>query len=344
MVRSIPTLVHRSLGIVKQRDSQPRLPTFLVIGAAKSGSTSLHDYLGQHPDIFMSRSKEPNFFSFAGATPVFRFPPECEGQGGAVRARLRTATLGNRIASMEQYRRLFAGATNQRALGESSVNYLYSDEAPYLIKKHLPEVRLIAILRNPVDRAYSRFLHSRRDGLEPFIDFTEALAVEEQRIAEGYAPAWHYRCRGYYHEQLQRYYRLFDQRQIHIILYDDFCGDQLTQIQALFGFLEVDPLFIPDMSQRLNVSGKPRIVARSWLLDDLLNTYNPVKSFAKWLLPDAGLRLMRWLIIKCNTKHVESPDYGPLSPALRRQLQDDFRSDILKLQDLIGKDLSRWLQ
>jgi len=320
------------------------MPTFLIIGAAKSASTSLHNYICQHPDIYMSPMKEPNFFSFEGATPMFRYPPECEGDGGAVRARLRNAILRNRISLLEQYRCLFAGATNQRAVGESSVNYLYSKVAPRLIRNHIPDVRLVAILRNPVDRAYSRFLHSRRDGLEPFADFAEALAVEGQRIAEGYAPAWHYRCRGYYHEQLQRYYQLFDRRQIHIMLYDDFCGDPLTQIQALFGFLEVDPAFTPDMNQRLNVSGKPRIVARSWLLDDLLNTSNPVKTCAKWLLPSAALRLVRRLIIKCNTMHVASPDYGPLSPVLRRQLQDDFRPDILKLQDLIGKDLSRWLQ
>lgn len=320
-----------------------RLPTFLVIGAAKSASTSLHDYLGQHPDIYMSPMKEPNFFAYDGATPTFRYPPECEGKGGAVRARVRNATLRNRIESLEQYRRLFAGATSQRTLGESSVNYLYSKDAPRLIQLHVPEVRLVAILRNPVDRAYSRYLHARRDGLEPISDFAAALAAEDRRIAEGYAPVWHYRNRGYYYKQLQRYFRIFDRERIHIMLYDDFCRDPLAQTQALFRFLEVDPAFTPDMSQRLNVSGKPRIVARSWLLDDLLNTPNPFKACAKQVLPPAALHFVRSLILRCNARHAASPNPGPLPPDLRRQLQDDFRSDILKLQDLIGRDLSEWL-
>jgi len=328
---------------MKQRGSSSRLPNFLIIGAAKSGSTSLHHYLGQHPDIFMSRIKEPNFYSFAGDTPVFRFPPECEDKGRAIRSRVRNAILGNRIASMEQYRRLFAGAMKQRAVGESSVNYIYSSEAPDLIRENLPDVRLVAILRNPVDRAYSRFQHARRDDLEPFADFALALAAEEQRVAEGYAPAWHYRRRGYYHQQLVRYYERFDRKRIHIMLYDDFCQDPLKQMQTLFGFLGVDTTFIPDLSQRLNVSGKPRITARSWLLDDLLNTNNPVKACVKWLLPEAALRALRQLIITCNCKQAPSPGYGPLSPELYRQLQDDFRPDILKLQDLTGLDLSRWL-
>lgn len=345
MVRINPSLSAWTPGIAKRgRNSRARMPTFLVIGAAKSASTSLHNYLGQHPDIYMSPTKEPNFFSFAGATPAFRYPPECEGAGGAVRTRLRNAILRDRISSLEQYRRLFAGATNQRALGESSVNYLYSQVAPRLIRTCIPAVRLVAILRNPVDRAYSRFLQSRREGLEPLADFAEALAAEKQRIAGGYAPAWHYRCRGYYYEQLQRYYQLFDRKQIHIMLYEEFGADPLTQIQALFGFLEVDPAFAPDMEERFNDSAKPRIVARSWLLDALLNTANPVKACAKWLLPPAFLRAVRSRIDRGNTRHAAPPDYGPLSPVLRRPLQEDFRPDILKLQDLIGKDLSRWLQ
>lgn len=269
--------------------------------------------------------------------------PNVTAGGGAVRARLRNATLRNRIESLEQYRRLFEGAARQRALGESSVNYLYSKDAPRLIRNHIPDVRLIAILRNPVDRAYSRFLHSRRDGLEPISDFAKALAAEDQRIADGYAPVWHYRNRGYYHKQLQHYFRLFDRERIHVMLYDDFSRAPLAQIEALFRFLEVDPAFIPDMSQHLNVSGKPRIEARSWLLDDLLNTSNPFKACAKRVLPHSALRLVRSLILRCNSKHTVSPSPGPLPPDMRRQLQEGFRSDILKLQDLIDRDLSEWL-
>lgn len=328
---------------MKRSNSRSRLPTFLVIGAAKSGSTSLHDYLGQHPEIYMSRTKEPNFFAFAGDTPVFRFPAECAGKKGAIRARVRDLTFRNRCASLEQYRRLFAGAASQLAVGESSVNYLYSRDAPRLIREHLPAARLVVILRNPVDRAFSRFLQARREGMEPLAGFAEALAAEDRRVAEGYAPAWHYRRRGFYHEQLAPYYDLFDRQRIHVMLYDDFCREPLKHMQALFGFLGVDPAFSPDMSRRLNASGQPLIVARSGLLEGLLNTNNPVKACAKRLLPDLALRRARQVIMRINSAHVSAPDPDPLSPGLRRQLQEDFRPDIRKLQDLVGLDLSQWL-
>ena len=345
MVRLSPVSAERRSGIGNSSlASRTRLPNFLVIGAAKAASSSLHHYLGQHPDIYMSPNKEPNYFSFDGPTPLFRYPPECEGKSGAVRARVRNATLGNRIPSLEQYRQLFAKATSQHAVGESSVNYLYSEAAPGLIKALIPDVRMVAILRNPVDRAYSRFLHARRDGLEPLADFAVALAAEKQRIAEGYAPAWHYRARGYYHQQLQRYYRHFDRKRIHIMLYDDFCAAPQWELRALFNFLEVDPCFVPDMSQQINVSGQPRLVARSWLLDHLLNQSNPLKTCAKRLLRPAALHLMRRVYVTCNSKREATPQYGPLPQAMRRQLQEDFKSDILKLQDLINRDLSRWLR
>src|SRR5437867_4308222 len=124
--------------------SSPRLPTFLVIGAARSGTTALYLYLRQHPNVFMSRDKETNFFAFEGEALDFRGP-------GA-------EFVNNSVVTLNAYLRLFADAPENAAIGEASPLYLYSLHAAERIHARLPDVRLIAILRNPIEQAYSHYL------------------------------------------------------------------------------------------------------------------------------------------------------------------------------------------
>ena len=135
------------------------MPNFLIIGAMKSGTTALYYYLEQHPEIYMSPVKEPNFFS----------SQERENAAGAV------ARIGN-------YRDLFRGVSGETAIGEASHSYLYEPGAAAEIRRYAPEAKLIAILRNPIDRAYSHFLHMVRSGTEPLDDFAQALQEEAAGI------------------------------------------------------------------------------------------------------------------------------------------------------------------
>ena len=176
------------------RRNEPRdvaLPNFLIIGAAKAGTTSLYRYLEQHPEVYMSPVKEPKFFALGGERLDYRGPGD--------EARMRGAS----VTSLEDYRELFRGVSTETAVGEASTLYLYSERAAARIKHHVPDVKLIAVLRNPVDRAYSDFLHLVRDGIEPLTDFPQALEAEESRIRSRWAPMWHYRRRGFYHPQLK---------------------------------------------------------------------------------------------------------------------------------------------
>jgi len=141
----------------------PRLPTFLVIGAARSGSSSLHDSLRQHPQVFVSPIKEPHFFSNENKEPP-------RGVPGAPRS--------TRVTDINRYMELFEGAKPGMAVGEASVSYLYSEDAPDRIRHYVPDVRLVAILRNPVERAYSAFQYLRERGTEPYADFSEALEAD----------------------------------------------------------------------------------------------------------------------------------------------------------------------
>lgn len=295
------------------------MPNFLIIGAAKSGTTSLFQYLRQNPDIFMSPIKEPHFFSFDGEDSVF---------GGPIDAKSHNA-----ITSIQAYQSLFHDVTNERAIGEASTSYLYNSEAPMRIRHYLPNVKLVAILRNPVDRAYSNFLYMTRRQLEPLTDFEHALREEETRIRDHWPPTWHYKRRGFYCAQLHRYFSFFERGQIQIWLYEDLCENPLGLIQGIFQFLGVDDSISPDVSARYNPSGLPR----SPLIRKMLRSAKPVKALVKPLLP-SGLR--EHISRSLRNLYVATP---PLSKALRSQLVEEYRDDIVGLQELIKRDLSGWL-
>jgi hypothetical protein len=322
-----------------------RLPNFLVIGAAKSATTALHAYLAQHPEIYMSPVKEPNFFAFEGQRPRFRGPSKRDlGHGWWTRDRLRNARYELSIVTLQRYQQLFARVRTERAIGESSVAYMDFPIAADRIRRRLPGVRLIALLRHPVERAYSKFRQFRRDGLEPLDDFAQALEAESHRVAQGWSPTWHYKRRGFYHAQLEPYYDRFDRAQIRIFLYEDFQARPVEVLRQIFRFLQVDESFTPDTTQRHNVSAEPVRVARSRLIDLLLDTRNPVRSAANWLLPSHVLWRLRQRLLDAVGRTGASPPHGPLPGALRRELIEEYRSDILELGALIGRDLSRWLE
>jgi hypothetical protein len=338
----IPGLFEPYRGPHKSRGT---MPNFLVIGAAKSGTTSLHYYLDQHPEIYMSPVKEPNFFAFERGRPKFGGPSLKQLHGGFWRGhQLRNAKYELSITELRDYQRLFTWAREERALGESSVSYMFFPEAPIRIKDHLPRVRLIAILRHPADRAYSKFMQFQRDGLEPIGDFVKALEEEDNRILEHWSPTWYYKHRGFYYNQLKRYYDIFDPNQIRVFLYDDFRATPLEVLRDIFRFLEVDDRFTPNTSQEHNVSSGPVVVIKSRLLDLLLNTSNPVRSAVNRLFsPHLALKL-RMSLLSIASREVKTRQHEPMPQLIRGRLIDEYRPDILQLQELIDKDLSHWLQ
>ena len=184
------------------------MPNFLIIGAAKSGTSAIYHYLKQHPQIYMSPIKEPYFFAFEGEKLNFQGPGLTINESS--------------IKEIESYRNLFQGVSDEVAIGEASTLYLYIPKAPTLIKQYVPNIKLIAILRNPVDRAYSSFMHLIRDQQEPITDFAQALKAEESRIQNNWGFLWRYQDIGFYSVQLKRYFEKFDRSQIKVYLYDYF--------------------------------------------------------------------------------------------------------------------------
>ena len=175
------------------------MPNFLIIGSQKAGTTALYHYLKQHPQIFMSGTKEPCFFAFEGEDLDFRSPT---GE------RVFVGSYG--INNIDDYRRLFERVRDEKAIGEASPIYLIHPKATERIRHYLPDAKLIAILRDPVDLAYACFLMDRRAGLEPCEIFADALKDQERRVRSNCFGGI-YLQQGFEYQHLRRYFSLFSQ-------------------------------------------------------------------------------------------------------------------------------------
>ncbi|WP_299489565.1 sulfotransferase [Acaryochloris sp. IP29b_bin.137] len=300
------------------------MPNFVVIGAAKAGTTSLDRYLRQHPEIFICPINEPKFFCFEGEKLNYNYPKNVQWKYEKI------PINNNAITDLESYQSLFSGVTTEKAIGEVSPIYLYlSEKTSMRIKEHIPNTKIIAILRNPVERAYANFTHLIRDELEPLTDFKDAINAEEERIKDNWWPFWHYKEHGFYYKQLCSYFEHFDHNQIKVYLYEDYVSNPSSLFNDLFHFLEVDDQVQIDTSSRYNVSGIPR--SRS--LYKVLETRNALTKSIRSLVPPKIRQQIRSFVLS----------KPPISTGTKQELIELYRSDILKLQDLIKRDLTEWL-
>lgn len=301
------------------------LPSFILLGAAKAGTTVLWEHLKAHPDIFMCPVKEPNFFAMEGKRAAFAGP----GDDAAINRHC--------VTDLDSYSQLYSEAGKAQACGEASNLYLYSPDAPATVRHYVPDAKLLVVLRNPADRAYSSFLHLRRDEREPFTRFRDALAHEAERVSANWEHLWHYRRMGLYSEQLTRYFDLFDRAQMHIYLYEDLLESPGDVLRSIFTLLEVDPAHEPDLSLRTSATGLPRNRWVHRVLWPLIDQPSILKSLAKRLTSE---RVRRMISYKVKVKNIRKPEFPP---DVRRELTAYFREDVLRLQTMIGRDLSAWL-
>jgi len=297
-------------------------PTFLVVGAAKAGTTSLYHYLAAHPEIYMSPVKEPFFFSFVDIRPHFMGPHD-------------QATNESIICDLDEYRALFAGMRNEKAAGECSNSYLYFPWTAENIRKHIPNCKIIIVLREPVARAYSHYLQACMLGHEDQ-SFEEALQKQAERERLNWR--WHYQYvkQGLYHEQVKRYLDTFGKERVRIHLFEDFTRNTQKVMQDIYTFLGVEPAFVPPTQKVHNRTGVPT----NLLLHKLFRHPNPVKKLARLIFPQKVRAAIHDVIKKVIYDYSKGEG---ISKETRKHLLDVFREDVEKLQSLIGQDLSNWL-
>jgi hypothetical protein len=296
------------------------LPNFFIAGAAKCGTSSLDRYLGQHPQIFIPPKKEAHYFSIPS------FPKEFKGPGDDG---MNLYTIRERDA----YYELFTGAEGYKAIGESSVFYLYYPSTAERIHRENPEAKIIILLRNPVDRAFSAYMHLVRDEREN-LSFEHGLEQEDERKQRDFEPMWLYKELGLYSKQVEHYFEVFGPRQVKVILFEDFIRNTDAVVADVLEFLNVTPSFQIDTSLQLNESGKPK---SRWMYN-FISKPNPLKEVIKPLVPNA---LRERLGIKAKSLVLEKV---AMESQTRQRLHDYFAEDIARLEGLLNRDLSIWQQ
>lgn len=283
-------------------------PNFFIVGAPKAGTTSLYHYLDQHPDVFMSEIKETNFFSIE----------EIKSQGLFYNE--------EKIKSLDQYLNLFKDVSNQKAIGEASVSYLFYNSIPTKIYKFNPESRIIILLRNPVNRGFSHFLMDSRLGLvsgnyEDIIskkDMTRMGKLHYQQYVE----------LGLYHDQVKRYINTFGNNRVHIIFFEELKSDIENIVRRVFNFLSVSDEFQP-------------------VLDITHNPYKePKNNFYKYFYKQRTFRkvLSKTLPLSIKDRIFEKSAKPILSKATHDKLIDIYSEDISKLENLLNVDLQTWYE
>ena len=293
-------------------------PDFLLIGAQRSGTTSMVRALQDVPGVVMCPDKECGFFAYEGNRRDFRGP-------GDYRA------SRNLVTEHAHYAALFEGAGHPR--GEASVVYLYDESAAARIHEWSPDMRLIAILRDPVERAYSAFSLLRSQGREPIDCFRRALEEEDRRVAEGWEPLWHYRRVGMYGQQLARYRSVFPTDQILLIGFEEWVRRPeavLRRVLDFVGAVSPEPLPRPP---HLNASASPRSFGAMRALEHEGGLFD----MARRLLPRA-IRSR----LGTTARRVLLRERAPADEEARSYLGRAYREDRERLK-AFGVDTTSWV-
>jgi hypothetical protein len=300
-------------------------PDFLLVGAPKAGTTALHAALALHPDVFVTNPKEPKFWLCDGAPP-----PHWSGPGDRHSQR-------EWIWRHDQYADLFRPARPDQVRGESTPFYLWGKGAHRRIAEALPAVKLVAVVRDPIDRAYSNWMHLWSDGLERIGDFEQAFRFESERISAGWAPFWRYRELGFYGEQLHHLYSYVDPERVLVVRYRDVVDEPGPTVDRVCRFLGIREGMVGQIPRD---NSKP-FVTPGWRPTVLGPVVRAGARAAQFAPPQYWRRASEPLI------SLLAGDKGAHRPALtteqRHRLIPAFAADIALLGQITGEDFTDWL-
>jgi hypothetical protein len=302
---------YAATGIVERDTSEALVwPNFFVVGAVKCGTTSLYAHLKNHPQVFMPDLKEPAFF----ADSIKPVPPDV----------LKTCCPGD----LDRYQKLYQGARKSSAIGDASPAYLWDEEAAEKIHQVSPHARIIMILRDPVERAYSHYLLKIQEGKESRT-FLDALKQDSVRDQSGWwEPRLYIEC-GLYYSQVKRYLNLFGKSQVAVLLFEDLNRDPDGFLRKVANHLGIDPdLFDKSEMEKVhNPFKKPR--------------FRSVLRFADFLGPRIRHMLLpasvRWRIY--NSSLLFDKKRPPQCEESKELLRQIFAPDVASLEVLLGRQM-----
>lgn len=304
--------------------NQRETPDFLIVGAAKSGTTILWEWLSNHSAVFVPKFKEPHFYCFT------------DKRNFSLGSELDPFYSKQFVLDRNQYAATWGNVGADRLCGEASPGYLYFPETAARVANDNPSCRIIAILRNPTDRAFSQFMHHVRDGYEPCLNFEAALSEESFRIRSGWWWGYHYKSAGLYYEQWKNYCLAFPAEQRLLLLYDDLVKNPAKCYSQICQFLQIREEK-PDLLRRANESRGIARVPKPGTIQQMLRHGSVVSRVAHQFLPNGLVA-----DFKRQIETINSRDAPVLSNSTLEQLQIYFEPNIKKLSQLIGRDLKLW--
>jgi hypothetical protein len=283
-------------------------PNFFIVGTMKGGTTSLYYYMKDNPDIYLPSNKEPNYFASEDIVENSKIV----------------------IRDKKKYLSLFANVKDEHAIGEASTTYLYSAHAPVRIHQVIPEAKIVMILRDPIQRAFSQYLANVRNknlGLHK-LSFTKALQLDYNKKDKRIGTSILYVERGMYYEQVKRYFDLFGRRQVKVLIFEEYIRDTAAQVRDVLEFLGTRFYLPPNVTEAYNSFFIPNNrFSHSILASDKL------ARLARFL-PKS--RLKQYLRKSILGNSIPKPE---IEPDARAFLQEIFEPDIRKLESLLGRTL-----
>lgn len=307
-----------------------KYPNFFIVGAARCGTTSLYNYLQQHPQVYMSPIKEPHFFStdfkIEEMDPVYLKNKIIDFEKYFSYKPLKKLHITH-ITKEEYYYKLFEDVKNEKAIGEASTGYLYSKVAAKNIKEKIPHAKIIIILRDPIERAFSHYLMDLNAGLISG-DFIEEVLKDYNRVPKGWGITHLYIDLGLYYKQVKRYLDIFPKENIKIIIFEEMKANFQKIFQEICKFLEIDIINL-NVNKKYNVSRLPKYPKLNKILK---RTY--INNLVSKILPVTFKTYIKRFLYKKNIR--------PLSLEEKKFLIKYFYRDIKMLENLIQRDLSIW--
>ncbi|WP_417855980.1 sulfotransferase family protein [Xanthomarina gelatinilytica] len=295
-------------------------PNFIIAGFPKCGTTSLFAYLETHPEIFIPQRKEMNFFSY----PIIKNLTGGEGD---------KVIVGTQVSTWEQYMSYYRSVRNEKAIGDASPSYINFPACFSYIKEKLDNPKIIILLRDPIKRSYSNYLHLYRVGREK-LDFNSALLEEENRIEKKYSPMWYYKRHSTYYDKVIEAQKAF--RDVLLLTQEEMNKNPGGFLKQVFEFLEVDSSFVPP---NLDVMYNKGGVYKKNRITNLFLKQSKTKHFLS-----QNVSLIKKLK-PLKDKILSSFEVAP--PPLDKQSEDflikHFKEDVKKLHKL-GVNTSNWNQ
>jgi hypothetical protein len=284
------------------------LPNFICPGEAKCGTTTLYNILKQHTDIYLPEAKEPFLFVMS----------EWE----------------HKVKNYES--KHYAGVSNESVIGDMTTWYLYPEYVPQRIYNTLgPDVKFVILLRNPVDRAFSHYLHRRRKG-EETKKFEKAISLEKKRLAKSRYNMLHYSYldRGYYSSHIKNYLKFFPAENFRYFLFEEFIGNPEKVAKEIFRFLDIDE----NQNIDYNIhSNKSYMIKRKYAIR-LMSKRGGLAGKIRRILSRKLKNKLKERISKPSSNPVEKIDIKTA-----QSLMQQYTQEIHELEELIGRDLSIWI-